>query len=131
MCSPLTDVWSFGIVAQEILSRGGEPYLLLGNNKWISSCVKQGYRLPQHEKVPSWFYAMMLDTWHPHPEFRPSFPKLRESLQTLLAAAPTVSVVKTAGGRLELVGGPVPPHTHREAQHSSMSACLSRVARTR
>ena len=55
---------------------------------------------------------MMLDCWHPHPEFRPSFPKLLEALQTLLTASPAVSVAKTAGGNLELfaAGGAVPAY---------------------
>ena len=72
-CSPRSDVWSFGVVIFEIMSRGEEPYTEFSENKRVMKMLSEGYRMPRHKKVPKYFYDMMLDCWQPHEGDRPTF----------------------------------------------------------
>jgi serine/threonine protein kinase len=83
LCCSRTDVWSYGVLVFELLTRGEEPYTGCSTNKRVFECVKQGYRLPPHPKIPAGFYALMLDCTHPDPKARPTFAYLQAAVKRL------------------------------------------------
>lgn len=50
-----SDVWSFGVVAWEVMSEGERPYWNWSNQSVIKA-LEQGYRLPQPEVSPEQTY---------------------------------------------------------------------------
>lgn len=77
--SSKADVWSFGIVLVEILTKGETPYDIVpfcNNNKKLMAMLIKGWRMPQHPMVASHFHAVLLDCWHPERTERPSFEHL-------------------------------------------------------
>ena len=78
--SQASDVWSFGVVAWEILSLGRIPYKGMLNAEVIRHVVDEGYRLPQPTGCSQELYAMMLKCGARH---RLSDPQLLRSAQCL------------------------------------------------
>ncbi|XP_074649860.1 tyrosine-protein kinase Btk-like isoform X2 [Tubulanus polymorphus] len=82
--SSKSDVWSFGVLMWEIFSGGETPYANMPN-KDISDYINGGSKLQRPASCPPHiFQQFMLDCWHRVPERRPSFYKLRESIELLL-----------------------------------------------
>ncbi|CAL4060308.1 unnamed protein product, partial [Meganyctiphanes norvegica] len=74
-----SDVWSFGILAYEIFTNGGEPYPNMTNNDALRS-VLGGYRMPRPKGCEQYIYDVMLETWNKDPEARPTFETLQWKL---------------------------------------------------
>ncbi|KAK7480860.1 hypothetical protein BaRGS_00027861, partial [Batillaria attramentaria] len=74
-----SDVWSFGILLHEIMTKGEIPYCGMSNQTVVDK-IKRGYRLPRDESVPERLYKQMLRCWDESETKRPSF----ESLQSFL-----------------------------------------------
>jgi serine/threonine protein kinase len=68
-----TDIWSYGVLFWEILSRGSDPYPTIENSK-ILQHIKAGNRLPQPLYGSEIFYKLLTHCWSYKPEFRPNFP---------------------------------------------------------
>jgi len=75
-CNPSVDVWSFGVVVFEVLTRALEPYADIIENKEVVAKLETGWRMPRVKQVHAPFYDMMLDCWQDTPSQRPRFSHL-------------------------------------------------------
>ncbi|CAF3033085.1 unnamed protein product [Rotaria sp. Silwood2] len=79
-----SDVWSFGVLLWELMSRGKTPYPGIDNAD-IYTYVKHGYRLQQPTYCPQLLYkSVMVVCWHADPTKRPSFTQLAHDIRHVL-----------------------------------------------
>ncbi|XP_068450311.1 macrophage-stimulating protein receptor [Clinocottus analis] len=79
-----SDVWSYGILMWELLTRGASPYPNVDPYD-ITHYLLKGRRLPQPQFCPDTLYSIMLTCWDPEPECRPSFNSLVTEVQRILS----------------------------------------------
>ncbi|XP_041813694.1 macrophage-stimulating protein receptor-like isoform X2 [Chelmon rostratus] len=79
-----SDVWSYGILMWELLTRGASPYPDVDPYD-ITHYLLKGRRLPQPQFCPDRLYSIMLTCWDPEPECRPSFNSLVIETQHILS----------------------------------------------
>ncbi|KAI1297931.1 Tyrosine-protein kinase Fyn [Halotydeus destructor] len=82
--SSKSDVWSFGILVFEIVTRGQKPYPTMDNKEVIEQ-VTRGYRMPRplSHDCSEVVYDQMLKCWDERPEVRPTFEYLRHFFEEL------------------------------------------------
>uniref|UniRef100_A0A8C9ZAX7 receptor protein-tyrosine kinase n=1 Tax=Sander lucioperca TaxID=283035 RepID=A0A8C9ZAX7_SANLU len=83
--TPKSDVWSFGVLLWELMTRGAPPYSDV-NSFDITVFLLQGRRLLQPEFCPDALYTLMIECWHPKPERRPSFHELVSRISTIFSS---------------------------------------------
>uniref|UniRef100_A0A4W6F479 Protein kinase domain-containing protein n=1 Tax=Lates calcarifer TaxID=8187 RepID=A0A4W6F479_LATCA len=71
-----SDVWSFGVLLYEMMSRGKMPYEGI-LNKEVLDLLSSGFRLPCPTRCPQNIYRIMMDCWAAEPSKRPSFHALK------------------------------------------------------
>uniref|UniRef100_A0A2K5EC45 Tyrosine-protein kinase n=1 Tax=Aotus nancymaae TaxID=37293 RepID=A0A2K5EC45_AOTNA len=76
----LSDVWSFGILLTELISKGRVPYPGM-NKREVLEQVEQGYHMPCPPGCPASLYEAMEQTWRLDPEQRPTFEYLQSFLE--------------------------------------------------
>jgi len=81
-----SDVWSFGIVIYEIVTKGRAPYTGMSNRE-VMEKVEQGYRMPCPEGCPDHLYKIMRSCWHSEPLRRPNFEYLFRVMSEYTAVA--------------------------------------------
>ncbi|XP_061473765.1 macrophage-stimulating protein receptor isoform X2 [Rhineura floridana] len=79
-----SDVWSFGVLTWELLTRGAPPYPEVDPYD-MTRYLLRGRRLPQPEYCPDSLYTVMLNCWAPSPEERPTFSALIQEVQHIVA----------------------------------------------
>ncbi|XP_047439915.1 macrophage-stimulating protein receptor-like [Mugil cephalus] len=79
-----SDVWSYGILLWELLTRGASPYPDVDPYD-ITHYLLKGRRLQQPQFCPDALYSVMLACWDPEPECRPSFHSLVTEVQRILS----------------------------------------------
>ncbi|KAF6100254.1 macrophage stimulating 1 receptor [Phyllostomus discolor] len=80
-----SDVWSFGVLLWELLTRGAPPYPHVDAFD-LTHFLAQGRRLPQPEYCPDSLYAVMLRCWAADPAARPTFGTLAREVEQVAAA---------------------------------------------
>ncbi|PKU36954.1 macrophage-stimulating protein receptor [Limosa lapponica baueri] len=100
-----SDVWSFGVLMWELLTRGASPYP--GVDPYdMARYLLRGRRLPQPRHCPDTLYGVMLSCWAPAPEERPSFTGLVGELKRVLATLEGEHYVNLAVTYINLERGP-------------------------
>lgn len=70
-----SDVWSFGILLYELITRGSVPYPGMSNQETLKA-VSEGERLSRPHMCPDSFYQVMMSCWNANPKVRPTFEHL-------------------------------------------------------
>ncbi|XP_018415338.1 PREDICTED: protein-tyrosine kinase 6 [Nanorana parkeri] len=83
-----SDVWSFGVLLHEIMSRGVIPYPGISNAELLLY-LKQGKRMSAPENCSRKIYEVMLDCWNANAQKRPSFNELKISMDSLAFYEPS------------------------------------------
>ncbi|XP_052236107.1 tyrosine-protein kinase Fer-like [Dreissena polymorpha] len=86
--TPMSDVWSFGVLMWEILSNGSEPYLGYTDAQTLKK-VEEGYRMPAPQNTPDSIYQLMLKCWEKTPSSRITFQEMQNRLVTLINNPPS------------------------------------------
>ncbi|XP_048405016.2 hepatocyte growth factor receptor [Stegostoma tigrinum] len=79
-----SDVWSFGVLLWELMTRGAPPYPDVDTFD-VTVYLLQGRRLLQPEYCPDSLYEVMLKCWHPKLETRPTFSEVVSKISTILS----------------------------------------------
>ncbi|KAL6458477.1 hypothetical protein MHYP_G00337070 [Metynnis hypsauchen] len=77
-----SDVWSFGVLMWEMLTRGASPYPDVDPYD-MTPYLLQGRRLPQPQYCLDSLWCILLQCWNPEPDFRPTFSMLVQDLQDI------------------------------------------------
>ncbi|GMT35456.1 hypothetical protein PFISCL1PPCAC_26753, partial [Pristionchus fissidentatus] len=78
------DVWSFGVVIWEIMTRGMNPYTNMQAYA-LFEFLKSGRRLGQPDFCPEILYnRVMLKCWHGEPTLRPTFKELPAQIEEII-----------------------------------------------
>ncbi|KAM4619365.1 hepatocyte growth factor receptor [Polymixia lowei] len=83
--TPKSDVWSFGVLLWELMTRGAPPYSDV-NSFDITVFLLQGRRMLQPEFCPDALYTLMIECWHPRPERRPTFSELVSHISSIFSS---------------------------------------------
>uniref|UniRef100_A0A8C7MAD3 Hepatocyte growth factor receptor n=1 Tax=Oncorhynchus kisutch TaxID=8019 RepID=A0A8C7MAD3_ONCKI len=83
--TPKSDVWSFGVLLWELMTRGAPPYSDV-NSFDITVFLLQGRRLLQPEFCPDPLYNVMVECWHPKSERRPTFSELVSLINAIFSS---------------------------------------------
>ncbi|XP_046355449.2 tyrosine-protein kinase SRK2-like [Haliotis rufescens] len=67
-----SDVWSYGILLMELITRGQVPYPGMSNRDVLDQ-VEKGYRMPRPRLCPEGAYDTMLKCWDKKADNRPTF----------------------------------------------------------
>ncbi len=78
-----TDVWSYGVLVWEFITRGITPYPHV-DNVYILYHLKQGYRLSKPKYCSESIYAILMKCWSQSPKSRPNFVQLSEQFQQII-----------------------------------------------
>ena len=81
-----SDVWSFGILMTEVVTKGTMPYPGL-NNRQVLEHLEVGYRMPKPDTCPDPLYSIMLECWRSEPEERPTFESLKFRIEDYYVSA--------------------------------------------
>ncbi|CAH1784899.1 unnamed protein product [Owenia fusiformis] len=98
-----SDVWSFGVVFWEILTRGCTPYSYIGNGE-LKNFLLSGGRLDRPAYSPDELWVLISGCWQEDPQRRPSFSAIVSSIERLLTAAGIPDNVSISSGTTERGG---------------------------
>ncbi|KPP66462.1 hypothetical protein Z043_115034 [Scleropages formosus] len=80
-----SDVWSFGILLTELVTKGRVPYPGMVNREVLEQ-VERGYRMPCPQGCPESLHEMMKQMWKKDPDERPTFEYIQSFLEDYFTA---------------------------------------------
>ncbi|KTF76140.1 hypothetical protein cypCar_00031023 [Cyprinus carpio] len=80
-----SDVWSFGILLTELITKGRVPYPGM-NNREVLEQVERGYRMPCPQGCPASLHELMVQCWRKDPDERHTFEYLQSFLEDYFTA---------------------------------------------
>ncbi|KAA8585917.1 hypothetical protein FQN60_007486 [Etheostoma spectabile] len=80
-----SDVWSFGILLTELITKGRVPYPGM-NNREVLEQVERGYRMPCAPGSPASLHELMLQCWRREADERHTFEYLQSFLEDYFTA---------------------------------------------
>uniref|UniRef100_A0A671UFU9 Tyrosine-protein kinase n=1 Tax=Sparus aurata TaxID=8175 RepID=A0A671UFU9_SPAAU len=80
-----SDVWSFGILLTELITKGRVPYPGM-NNREVLEQVERGYRMPCAPGCPASLHELMLQCWRREADERHTFEYLQSFLEDYFTA---------------------------------------------
>ncbi|XP_053190857.1 tyrosine-protein kinase Fgr isoform X2 [Scomber japonicus] len=80
-----SDVWSFGILLTELITKGRVPYPGM-NNREVLEQVERGYRMPCAPGCPSSLHELMVQCWRREADERHTFEYLQSFLEDYFTA---------------------------------------------
>uniref|UniRef100_A0A0N4ZSC5 Protein kinase domain-containing protein n=1 Tax=Parastrongyloides trichosuri TaxID=131310 RepID=A0A0N4ZSC5_PARTI len=90
-----TDIWSFGILLQELLTLGGFPYHnSVYSKEGYQTFLEQNKRLPKSENTPDSVYQIQLTCWELNKENRPKIHQLKASFVDLYKSIVTSDYIQ-------------------------------------
>ncbi|KAK6185769.1 hypothetical protein SNE40_007926 [Patella caerulea] len=78
-----TDVWSFGVLLWELLTRGCFPFVDTADSQ-IEECIKEGYRLGQPAIISNEMYDILNRYWEEDSDYRPTFQEINKDIGGIL-----------------------------------------------
>uniref|UniRef100_A0A8C8S174 receptor protein-tyrosine kinase n=1 Tax=Pelusios castaneus TaxID=367368 RepID=A0A8C8S174_9SAUR len=124
-----SDVWSFGVLLWELLTRGASPYPEVDPYD-ITQYLLSGRRLPQPEYCPDSLYAVMLSCWAPSPEERPTFSTLIGEVEQIMASLKGEHYINLSATYVNVGPGPASPPAHSSEDELASSGDEGEVAAT-
>ncbi|CAC5406948.1 PLXNA [Mytilus coruscus] len=98
--STKSDVWSFGIVLWELLTRGVTPYPDVEPNN-IRDYLNSGKRLKKPRQCPESLYLLMLQCWTETPNDRPTFQDIQSEMKKFISKEDTNDVTEPLATKIE------------------------------
>lgn len=80
--SAQSDVWSYGVVLWELMTRGVTPYPDVEACD-VKSYLKEGNRMKKPKRCPEHVYQIMLRCWSHEPSNRPEFSSLSDDFKSI------------------------------------------------
>ncbi|XP_030636810.1 tyrosine-protein kinase Yes [Chanos chanos] len=80
-----SDVWSFGVLLTELVTKGRVPYPGMVNREVLEQ-VERGYRMSCPQDCPASLHDFMLQCWRAEPEERPTFHYTQSFLEDYFTA---------------------------------------------
>ncbi|KAF6022807.1 hypothetical protein EB796_018884 [Bugula neritina] len=93
-----TEVWAFGVVMWELLTRGNVPYPGISNSEMLNH-LQSGHRLHKPTYTCPKVFDVIKECWNEDPLERPSFSQLKEFLEHSLSILDEPPLQKL-GGRM-------------------------------
>lgn len=84
--STMSDVWSFGVLLWELMTRGSLPFADVKDQD-VPNLIQSGQELPQPQYCPDNVYTIMTACWNFNPLERPKFEFIEEIISEIVLPA--------------------------------------------